>query len=74
MINTVLFDLDGTIAPIDTDIFINEYFKSISFKIAKFMNPKLFIKSIYDSTMDMINNLDEKMTNKNAFYKSFLIK
>ena len=36
MIKTVLFDLDGTLLPMDQDTFTNAYFKELAKKMAPF--------------------------------------
>ena len=34
MIKTVLFDLDGTLLPMDQDNFVKAYFKNLAIKLA----------------------------------------
>ena len=64
----VLFDLDGTLLPLDQDEFINEYFRALythvakhGFSTAEFSQP--FKAGIYK----MVEN-DGKMTNEEAFW------
>ncbi|NPV42825.1 MAG: HAD family hydrolase [Firmicutes bacterium] len=71
MIKTIMFDLDGTLLPMDTDRFIQEYMKSITSKIAHIIPPEVFIKNLWEATEAMINNLDPNMTNKEVFESEF---
>ncbi len=71
MTTTVLFDLDGTLLPLDQDRFINEYFKSLANYMAQYgYEPKLFAKTIYDCCMLMLAN-DGKETNEKVFWHGF---
>ncbi|MDE4541571.1 MULTISPECIES: HAD family hydrolase [unclassified Thermoanaerobacterium] len=72
MIDTVMFDLDGTLLPVDTDKMIMEYFEAISNKISDYFDKYYFQKALYSASMDMINNLDPDKTNEEAFFDSFL--
>lgn len=74
MIDTVMFDLDGTLLPFDTDKMIMDYFKAISKKISAYFEPSFFQNALYTACMDMINNLDPDKTNEEAFFDSFLKK
>ncbi|AIS52153.1 haloacid dehalogenase domain-containing protein hydrolase [Thermoanaerobacter kivui] len=74
MIDTFLFDLDGTLLPVDTDKMLDEYFLSLTKKLSHLFDPHFLFKSIYSASMDMINNLDPNKTNEEAFFESFLQK
>ncbi|MBQ5590828.1 MAG: HAD family hydrolase [Clostridia bacterium] len=70
-IKAILFDLDGTLLPMDLDVFINEYFKGISEKLVPYgYNPKELINAIMLGTKAMIKN-DGELTNEQVFWKSF---
>lgn len=71
MITTILFDLDGTLLPIDTEKFIERYFAEISIKLKDYFTPGEITKNIWDSTMYMINNMDAGKTNEEAFFEDF---
>lgn len=43
MINTVCFDLDGTLLPMDVDVFIHHYFSALTKKL---MNYELDVKKL----------------------------
>lgn len=70
-ITTVLFDLDGTLLPMDQDIFVKTYFKLMSAKLAPLgYEPKKLIQTIWDGTMAMIAN-DGSRSNEDAFWAHF---
>ncbi len=68
---TVLFDLDGTLLPMDQDIFIKAYFSGL----LKALTPHGYdadtlVKSIWVGTGAMVKN-DGSCSNEEAFWKSF---
>ena len=70
-INVVLFDLDGTLLPMDQDVFVKTYFKGIAAKLASYgYEPKALIDAIWSGTVEMIKN-DGKITNEEAFWNYF---
>lgn len=70
-IKVVLFDLDGTLLPMDQDVFVKAYFKGIAAKLAPYgYEPKALIDAIWEGTNDMIKN-DGRVTNEEAFWNSF---
>ncbi len=71
MISTILFDLDGTLLPIDTEEFTEKYFMEISIKLRDYFTPEEVVKNIWDSTMYMISNIDPDKTNEEAFFEDF---
>lgn len=71
MITTILFDLDGTLLPIDTEEFTKKYFMEISIKLRDYFTPEEITKNIWDSTMYMISNTDSNKTNEEAFFEDF---
>ena len=71
MITTILFDLDGTLLPIDTEEFTEKYFMEISVKLKDYFTPEQVVKNIWDSTMYMISNIDPDKTNEEAFFEDF---
>lgn len=68
---TVLFDLDGTLLPMDLDSFLDRYFKALCKRFAIGMEPEFFVKSLYASTMEMIKNNDPDKTNQDIFMEDF---
>lgn len=70
-IKTVLFDLDGTLLPMDQDVFVKAYFKGIAAKLAPHgYEPKALIDAIWSGTIAMIKN-DGQVTNEKAFWNCF---
>lgn len=74
MINTLLFDLDGTLLPVDTDEFIGSYLKLLSSKLIKWIEPRDFIEKLMSSTYVMMHDLDPSKTNKDVFWEDFFPK
>ena len=71
IIKTVLFDLDGTLLPMDQDVFTEGYFKMLSAKLMPFgYDPKELIKGIWAGTGAMVKN-DGGKTNEEAFWEKF---
>lgn len=68
MINVIMFDLDGTLLPINGDDFINFYFKEITKRFAPLgYEPKKLVEWIWDGTKSMMTN-DGSKTNYHAFW------
>ena len=71
MINAVLFDLDGTLLPMDNDIFTKYYFKLLCAELMpKGYDPQQLVDSIWAGTAAMVRN-DNSQTNEEAFWKEF---
>lgn len=70
-IKTVLFDLDGTLLPMDQEVFIKAYFGGIAKKLAPHgYEPQKLIEGIWTGTVAMIKN-DGSTTNEEAFWRTF---
>lgn len=71
MMNTVLFDLDGTLLPMDLDEFVKIYFGSLSKKFAQLgYDPEKILNGVVTGTKMMIKN-DGSATNEEVFWKAF---
>ena len=71
MIKAVLFDLDGTLLPMDQDLFIKTYFSYLAKKLATYgYESKKLIGAILAGTDSMIKN-DGTCTNEEAFWQTF---
>ena len=67
-IKVILFDLDGTLLPMDQDVFVKAYFGGISKQmLSRGYDPKKLIESIFAGTYEMIKNNGEK-TNEKVFW------
>ena len=71
MIKAVLFDLDGTLLPMDMEIFTKSYFKELCKKMLPYgYQPEKLVESIWTGTTAMVKN-DGKQTNEVAFWNKF---
>ena len=71
-LKAVFFDLDGTLLPMDMDVFIKSYFGAISQKLAPYgYDPKELISVIWQGTKAMIKN-DGSKTNEQVFWEAFV--
>lgn len=70
MIRAILFDLDGTLLPMDQDIFIKAYFGGLTKKMISYYQPTELINAIWTGTMAMVKN-DGSMTNEDRWWQSF---
>jgi FMN phosphatase YigB (HAD superfamily) len=70
-ITTVLFDLDGTLLPMDQDIFIKAYFGGICKRLAPIgYDPQRLVEGIWAGTAAMVKN-DGSCLNEAAFWSCF---
>lgn len=70
-ITTVLFDLDGTLAPFDYEVFFKIYMGKIGEKSAAIgLDPELAVKSVWSATKLVFKN-DGTMRNDELFWKEF---
>ncbi len=73
MIKAVLFDLDGTLLPMDQDVFTSGYFKPLAEKLAPCgYEPEALVKAIWHSTGAMVHN-DGTRSNEDAFWTDFAV-
>lgn len=71
MIKTVLFDLDGTLLPIDTDGFVEAYLKLLARKFTGKIAPEKLVKDLLISTNAIIENSSGTKTNQEVFMADF---
>lgn len=74
MVNTVLLDLDGTLASLDaddTEVFTKNYFKDLSIKLKDFFTLEDLTKVLWTSTKHMRENPDGRRTNEEIFFEKF---
>lgn len=70
-ISTVLFDLDGTLLPMDLEEFTKEYLTLLAKKLAPYgYDPKQLTNTIWAGTGAMVKN-DGSRTNEEAFWEVF---
>ena len=71
MIKAVLFDLDGTLLPMDQDEHLKTYFKYLSaYMMPHGYEPREFIDNMMKATYFMLKN-DGSRTNEDAFWSAF---
>ena len=69
-ITTVMFDLDGTLLPMDLDVYLGYYFKLLIQKLVPYgYDPKKITDSINHAVAAMVEN-DGSRTNEEAFWDS----
>ena len=71
MLTTVLFDLDGTLLPMDQDVFVRDYFHRLAKKVAPLgYESRALVDAVWAGTAAMVQN-DGSMTNEEAFWRVF---
>lgn len=71
MIKNVFYDLDGTLLPMDMDVFTKVYFGELAKKFApKGYDPDKLVAAVWQGTKVMVKN-DGSMTNEEAFWEFF---
>ena len=70
-IKTILFDLDGTLLPMDQEEFTKAYFHLLAKKLApRGYEPKALVDAIWAGTAAMVKN-DGRCSNEEAFWQRF---
>lgn len=69
-VNTIIFDLDGTLLPMNLDKFMKIYFDEMSNHFKDIISPKKLIDNIWASTRAMVTNTEDK-TNEEVFMSDF---
>ena len=70
-ITTVLFDLDGTLLPMDQDVFAKDYLGRLAKKLVPLgYEPKKLIEAVWVGTKAMVKNTGEKI-NEAVFWEAF---
>lgn len=71
MIKAILFDLDGTLLPMDYDKFLHTYFGLLARKVAPFgYEPGTFVDNLWQAVKAMVIN-DGSKSNEDAFWQAF---
>lgn len=70
-IKMILFDLDGTLLPMDQNHFVKTYFGALARKLAPLSyDPEKLIRAVWSGTEAMVKNTGEK-TNEAVFWDRF---
>lgn len=70
MISTILFDLDGTLLPIDFDDYLAKYLSALGRRLARVIAPDTVRPVLTSATLEMVNNNDPDITLSTAFWKA----
>lgn len=71
MIEMVLFDLDGTLLPMDQDAFIAKYMNLLGTKMAHYgYDPRKLVQTVWQGTKAMIQN-DGTRNNEQIFWECY---
>lgn len=70
-IKMILFDLDGTLLPMDQEVFVKTYFGLLAKKLAPYgYEPDKLIQAVWAGTAAMVKN-DGKESNEERFWQTF---
>ena len=70
MIRTILFDLDGTLLPMDQNLFTKNYFGKLAGSLSDLHEPETLISAVWSGTRAMIKNNGTE-SNEAVFWKDF---
>lgn len=71
MLRNVLFDLDGTLLPMDQEVFVGGYFKLLTARMAKRgMDPERLVRGLWMG-IDAMKKNDGRKTNEERFWEAF---
>ena len=71
MLNTILFDLDGTLVPFLQDEFIRDYFKALTVRLSPMgYKGEQLLDALWKGVAVMVEN-DGRVTNRQAFWERF---
>ena len=71
MYRAVLFDLDGTLLPINTGLFIQKYIQLLTSKAGEVMDSEIFKDKLLRSTEKMVKEKNPEKTNEEVFMEEF---
>ncbi len=66
----IMFDMDGTLLPMDNDEFTEGYFKLLCKEVIEYIDPKSFVSALWHGIKAMRLS-DGKKTNVDAFWEDF---
>ncbi|QIK69904.1 HAD family hydrolase [Erysipelothrix sp. HDW6C] len=71
MKKTILFDLDGTLLPLDNKEFETSYITSITSFVKDILEPRKMAESLWQASAVMVQSNDDTKTNEEVFYGEF---
>ncbi|MBC7343467.1 MAG: HAD family hydrolase [Clostridia bacterium] len=72
MTRFLLWDLDGTLLPADSELLIREYLTLLANEVSFLVDPKVFITELQNATWKMITGGNGLETNETLFWKEFI--
>ena len=70
-VKMILFDLDGTLLPMDQDVFVKSYFSKLAARLAPLgYEPQTLMKAVWTGTGAMVKN-DGRRRNEEVFWDVF---
>jgi FMN phosphatase YigB (HAD superfamily) len=69
--NTILFDLDGTLLPLEEKKFIDTYFNEMYKTFEDIIEKDLLVKYVWEATNVMRGNIEKSKTNMEIFMSKF---
>lgn len=70
MLNTILFDLDATLLPLDMDEFVQTYFHEMGIMFHDLIDGRLLTKYVMECTELMVKNTEDRR-NEEVFFTRF---
>jgi len=70
-VNTLLFDLDGTLLGNDLDVFLPRYLRAVAATAAEVVDPQRFVGHLLAATEEMVVSTDHRRTNADVFAAAF---
>ena len=71
MLTTILFDLDGTLLPMDQEVFVKDYLNRLAAKMIPYgYDPQMLVKAVWRGTGAMVAN-DGRKSNEVVFWETF---
>jgi FMN phosphatase YigB (HAD superfamily) len=71
MIRHLLFDLDGTLLPVEADFFFYHYMSALRPNFSRLLPPEEFDRNLLGSTKRMMSDADPSLTNEEVFWRDF---
>jgi FMN phosphatase YigB (HAD superfamily) len=71
LIRAILFDLDGTLLPMDMEEFLKNYLELLSNKLNSYLEPMTFINELMAATSAMIMDKNYQKCNAEVFAEAF---
>lgn len=71
MINTILLDLDGTVLPLDMDLFMKIYFSEMTKIFSDLPDVEQIAKNIWTATAATVKNTEAHKVNEQVFMETY---